>query len=42
MLGVELVVAEAQQELLDSGQRVSGFIGESFERDQGKGLRRRV
>ena len=39
MLGVELVVTESQQELLDAFQRGSGFIGESFERDQGKGLR---
>ena len=41
MLGVELVVTESQQELLDSFQRGSGFIGESFERDQGAGLRHR-
>ena len=34
VLGVELVVAEAQQELLDTGQSLACFISESFERDQ--------
>jgi hypothetical protein len=35
VLGVELVVAEAEQELLDTRQSFSGLVCESFERDQG-------
>ena len=34
MLGIELVVAEAEQELLDAGQRLTRFFGETFERNQ--------
>jgi hypothetical protein len=34
VLGIELVVSQALEELLDTRQRFSGFICESFERDQ--------
>ena len=39
VLGVELVVAKAKQQLLDSRQRFACFVGESFERDQGMSSR---
>jgi hypothetical protein len=35
VLGVELVVAEAKQELLDSGQSFTRLFCKSFERDHG-------
>ena len=35
VLGVELVVAEAEQQLLDTRQRLAGLVGEFFERNQG-------
>jgi hypothetical protein len=34
VLGVELVVSQTQQELLDSGQSLTCFVGKFFERDQ--------
>ena len=34
VFGVELVVAQTQQQLLDSSQRFACFVSESFERDQ--------
>ena len=34
VLGVELVMPQAKQQLLDAGQSFAGFVGESFEWDQ--------
>ena len=42
MLGVELIVAQAKQQLLDALQRLACFIGESFERVSTPDLRDRL
>ena len=39
MLGIELVMAEAEQELLDTSQSFAGLFGETFERNQGQSSR---
>src|SRR3982074_693150 len=39
MLGIELVMAEAEQDQLDTGQSFAGLFGETFERNQGQSSR---
>src|SRR6266851_10202609 len=39
MLGIELVMAEAEQQLLDTSQSFAGLFGETFERNQGQSSR---